>query len=51
MVKTLNLNVLGTERIPIQRPHRFQSVGDYIHATPISGYAWVTPGHTVTGGS
>ena len=53
MVKTLNLNVSGTNRDVAlkQRPHRFISVGDHIHATPTFEHAWATPRHSVIEGS
>ena len=51
MIKTLNLNVLGTKRdvAPEQRPDRFPSVGDYIQTTPTFQHAWATPRHNVIG--
>ena len=53
MIKTLDLNVSGTTRgvAPKQRPHRFPSIGDNIHATPTFKHTWATPRHTVIAGS
>ena len=53
MIKTLNLNVSGikSDVAPKERPDRFPSIGDYIHVTPTFEHTWVTPRHTVKGGS
>ena len=36
---------------PKQRPDRFPSVKDHIHATPTFEHAWTTPRHAVIAGS
>ena len=51
MIETLHLNVSGTKRDVAlkQRPDRFPSIGD--HITTTFEHTWVTPRHTVKGGS
>ena len=53
MIKTLNLNVSGTWRDVTrkQRPDRFPSAGDHIHATSSFEHAWISTRHTVIRGS
>ena len=51
MIKTLDLNVSGTERdvATKQRLGRFPSIGDHIHVTPTVEHTWATPRHAVIG--
>ena len=45
----MSLEPIGMQ--PKQRYDRFPSVGDHVHATNSFERAWITPEHTVIGGS